>query len=198
MRWVYSGCSLAVYSDGKNNDEAIFKETHTALTAFAQPNDFIYWDCGYRYVVQLAQGLGFEVAMPNVMRKKQRQHINQESNESRTVTMSRWIIEVVNGRLKNKFKILNEPLQNWNILRLEIMLKVCCCLQNAFSPKIERKNCDYRHLIEEVLRQSTRGNKFCFVIYSRLEVDSFRSTGYRNFYSQILINFGQFVTFKAK
>src|SRR5579863_5814893 len=131
------------FANRRNNDEAIYR----AITSdageggygeFFQENDLIIWDRGFRFVVELANHLSFEAQMPHFLKKKQRQHSSQEANESRVVTMVRWPIESLNGRIKNVFKYFDGVLHNWNIPNVGKVFRVCCALLNAFHPPITR------------------------------------------------------------
>jgi DDE superfamily endonuclease len=57
------------FSDGKNNDEAIFKAItgvhDDGFRNFFEEGDMIIWDRGFRYVNELANSMGFEVKMPH-------------------------------------------------------------------------------------------------------------------------------------
>lgn len=64
----------------------------------------------------------------------------------------RWIIEAVNGRLKNKFKFFRGQIQNSYIPKLNKLLRLACALLNKYSPIIAPSkpgDLELAHLIRE-------------------------------------------------
>ena len=60
-----------------------------------------------------------------------------QANKSRCVTMCRWVIEIVNGRIKRDFRLLRNVLNNRAATHLKEDLRIACALLNKFHPLIE-------------------------------------------------------------
>jgi hypothetical protein len=94
-------------ADGKNNDSAILKKMmeseDPSILGFLDFGDVLALDRGFRDVVEEVEDHALHTHMPNLLSKKQKQFSTVEANESRQVTMMRWIVESVNGRIKNEF-----------------------------------------------------------------------------------------------
>lgn len=152
------------FADGRNNDEAIFKAItgvhNEGFAQFFKIGDLIIWNREFRYVIELAKRLGFEVKMPHFMKKNQKQHSSQEANESRAVKMIRRVIESVNGRIKNVFKYFAGTIRNLTIPGFVKLFKIGCALINAFMPPM-RQNEDYdEYLAQLVINRTNRSNIF--------------------------------------
>jgi hypothetical protein len=50
--------------------------------------------------------------MPHSIANGKRQLTTQQANESRLVRMLRWVVEIVFGRLQNKFRFLRNVVPN--------------------------------------------------------------------------------------
>jgi len=61
-------------------------------------------DRGFRDVLPKIESLGIHTFMPQFMSKDQKQLTTEQANASRKVTMGRFVVETVNGRLKNVFR----------------------------------------------------------------------------------------------
>ena len=65
------------------------------------------------------------------------EHTAEDANQSREVTMVRWVIESVNGRIKNVFKYFGGTLRNLSIPKTRKLFSICCALLNNFYPHFE-------------------------------------------------------------
>lgn len=92
-------------------------------------------DRGFRDSVDAMEVLGLEVAMPPFLNRR-RQFSSEESNPSRCITKIRWIVEAVNGRMK-QFKYFSNTVQNSSLPYLETYILSACSLVNRYwSPMI--------------------------------------------------------------
>lgn len=64
----------------------------------------------------------------------------QQANESRCVTMCRWVVEVVNGRIKKDFKLFRQEYFNRASSHLMVDFKIACSLLNKLHPTIENRS----------------------------------------------------------
>ena len=100
-------------------------------------------DRGFRDSISAMEGLGLEVKMPPFLNRR-RQFTSDESNQSRCITKIRWVVEAVNGRLK-QFKFFSNTVQNSSLPHLEAYMLIACSPINRYwssmatsTPEIER------------------------------------------------------------
>ncbi|KAF2886567.1 hypothetical protein ILUMI_19607 [Ignelater luminosus] len=126
-------------SKNRSQKEALFMllmvlrrdKTNPVMLSFFQPGNYVVVDRDFRDVVDETKSHGIEVYMPNLLKHGKQQFTSSESNESRKVTALRFIVETVNGRLKNVFKFLSGrveaaygPDKIWNFFQ------ICCAILN--------------------------------------------------------------------
>jgi hypothetical protein len=88
----------------------------------------------------VAESFGNEVAMPRLLTGNRKQFTDLEGNESRLVTKVRWVIEAVNGRLKNVFNFFDNTIQNHYVENNKLLrfLRISCAMLNAYFPVLRR------------------------------------------------------------
>ncbi|CAG7816350.1 unnamed protein product [Allacma fusca] len=126
---------------GRNNDASIIKymlDESSEFSDFFQENDALIVDRGFQDCVALLEELGLNVHMPCLMRPGTTQFSSEDANLSRLVTKMRWVIESVNGRLKNRFKFLRNRIPNLYLNSLLQILHVACAILNCFFVPLER------------------------------------------------------------
>ena len=65
-------------------------------------------DRGFRDAIQILKDkYKINTMMPNLLPKNQKQFTTEEANSSRLCTKMRWVIESVNGLLKECFRALD-------------------------------------------------------------------------------------------
>ena len=62
--------------------------------------DILIVDRGFRDVKEFLEAVGLSVYYPSFLQRGQSQLDDREANKSRLVTKVRWVVEVVNSRLK--------------------------------------------------------------------------------------------------
>ena len=67
---------------------------------WVQVLDILIADRGFRDVKEFLEQIGLKVHYPRFMARGQTQLEDLEANQSRLVTKIRWVVEVVNSRLK--------------------------------------------------------------------------------------------------
>ena len=100
-------CFGPYLSNGHNNDASIMKnilDDHEKFTSFFRPDDHFVVDRGFRDCLRFLEEFGIKSKIPAFLFEKQ--HSDLEANESRLVTKVRWVVESVNGLIKqwNYFK----------------------------------------------------------------------------------------------
>ncbi|KAK3104579.1 hypothetical protein FSP39_005352 [Pinctada imbricata] len=102
-------------ANGDNNDASItkhiFKSNQENLKNWIYANDVCVVDRGFRDSVEFLKDNDLHVEIPFYLPKGARQHSTEEANLSRLVTKVRWVVESVNGRVKN-WKLLNRVVSN--------------------------------------------------------------------------------------
>lgn len=91
------------------------------------------------------------VKMPATKTNNTAQLSTQQANESRKVTMCRWVVETINGRLKNQFKQLRHTNNNRAMTHLFDEIRIAGALLNAFGQPLT----DHR-LVNEILNEIVR------------------------------------------
>ena len=103
------------FSDNSNNDASILKHTtinnYDDILGWIEENDIIILDRGFRDPLGVLKSLGIDVAMPSCLDPSQKQIDVQNANDSRFVTMLRWMVESVNVCIK-RFKWFNQVTPN--------------------------------------------------------------------------------------
>ena len=95
---------LGPYLDGHNSDskitEHMLKSNTENMTEWFQQGDVLVVGRGFRDVADLLEDFGIKSHMPHFLTKSQKQLSTEEANETRLVTKVRWVVESVNGRVK--------------------------------------------------------------------------------------------------
>ncbi|XP_071181323.1 uncharacterized protein [Mytilus edulis] len=148
-------------SNGKNNDAAITKHmvavNAEGMNEWLQQDDVCIVDRGFRDVVEYLEQQGYSVQMPLYLKKGQKQHTTEEANSSRLVTKVRWIVESVNGRLK-QWRFFDKVVSNHYIPFIGELLRLVCALCNKYRPAIASSNADDIKIAEAMLDKSKKGN----------------------------------------
>lgn len=80
------------------------------IRSFFEPDDVMVLDRGFRDA-----GSGFTVYTPQTLSRHESQLSTEAANKSRLVTLVRWVVETINGRMKRDFKIFrNKYFNNTN------------------------------------------------------------------------------------
>lgn len=142
------------FADGKNNDanilNSLMMSDASELRRWLSPNDVFVVDRGFRDSLEMLEELGFVSKMPNFLEKKA-QHTSDEANQSRLVTNIRWVVEAVNGLLK-QWKALNQVFPNSQIPFLGQYVRIVCALCNAFRPPRVSDNAEDAIISERMLQ----------------------------------------------
>lgn len=122
------------FADSSNNDASITKHflrhSHLARSWFKE-NDVFIVDRGFRDAVDFLEEAGFQVKMPCYLPKGSKQHSTEEANMSRLITKVRWVVESVNGRIK-QLRMLNKVIPNTLIPSIGDFVRIICALCNRF------------------------------------------------------------------
>ena len=78
-----------------------------------------------------------------------------QANETRFVTKIRWIIEDINGTIKQHFRVFDGTIQN-SILHIMDDLKIACALINCFFNRKLSDVDDCKEIAKEMKKKLTR------------------------------------------
>ena len=98
------------------NDARILKHilsTDSALVKLLKEEDILIVDRGFRDAIQiLKEKYKIKTIMPSLLPKNQNQFTAEEANNSRLCTKMRWVIESINGLLKECFRAIDNRVVN--------------------------------------------------------------------------------------
>ncbi|XP_072946923.1 uncharacterized protein [Epargyreus clarus] len=124
-----------------SNDASItslnLRNEESCLRSFFRRGDVFIVDKGFRDVINELQGHGFVTYMPESLLENERQLTTEQANRSRLVTMCRWVIEVVNGRVKRDFRLFRHVFNNRAAMHLKDDFRISCALLNKFHIVID-------------------------------------------------------------
>lgn len=87
-------------------------------------------DRGFQNCIDYVKNLGYEIYMPTCKDFKEKQLSTIEANRTRLVTKVRFIVEVVNGIMKQKFSYFNKTVPNTTLPTLKEDFINCVALMN--------------------------------------------------------------------
>lgn len=146
---------------GKDNDAKIMndlffenKDIAQKMKQLIKPGDILTVDRGFRDIKAKLKEAGYFVKMPSCKlntkepkrarkrlseaeKQKSREKQRNRANKSRFVTKLRWVVEMVNGHLKSRFKLLDGTIHNRSLKYLQEIMEVAAALYNFnFRPVI--------------------------------------------------------------
>jgi hypothetical protein len=123
------------FSDKSNNDASILKHiminNYEDFLNWIQENDILLLDRGFRDSLGVLKSLGIDAAMPSFLGPKQKQLNVEEANNSRFVTILRWVVESVNARIK-RFKWFNQVIPNSSLPSIQDYTAIIAAILNCF------------------------------------------------------------------
>ncbi|XP_033725099.1 uncharacterized protein LOC117315068 [Pecten maximus] len=123
-------------ADSKNNDANILKHAIATnsedINEWISEEDVLVVDRGFRDSLGMLEDLGIKAEMPTFLPKGQKQHSTEEANASRLVTKVRWIVESVNGRIK-QWKYLSNIVPNSQIPFIGDYVRLVAALCNKYK-----------------------------------------------------------------
>ncbi|RVE47928.1 hypothetical protein evm_007442 [Chilo suppressalis] len=128
---------LGPYAATKSDADILkdeFRDPLQPLRQYFKEGDIFILDRGFRDSISLLQNLNYSVHYPLSLEPGEHQMSTQNANESRKVTLCRWVVEVVNGRFKRDFKLLRQEYFNKASKHLMADFKVAASLINRFHP----------------------------------------------------------------
>jgi hypothetical protein len=126
------------YCDAKNNDAEIIKHHYdnSDLLLFLEENDYFLWDRGYRDATSTTTRHKINSFMPDLLPKNRTEFTCEEANNTRKVTMTRWVVEAANGRLKNVFPFFKHMIEGSYTPKIMRFVRIACAIFNKYFPAI--------------------------------------------------------------
>ena len=129
-------CVRPYFADYKNNDAEIAKhiiyKNKESIVQWLEKNDILVVDCGFRDALDYLHLMGYQTYMPPFLTKGTKQYPTDIASQSRFVTKVRWVIESVNGRIK-QWRIFDKVLPNSVLKRAGDLIAIVCALQNCYG-----------------------------------------------------------------
>ncbi|XP_047025748.1 uncharacterized protein LOC124634289 [Helicoverpa zea] len=127
--------------EATKNDSTImsdlFRNESGPMRSFFRQGDVFILDRGFRDVIPELQSYNYKTYMPESLLEGEFQLTTDQANKSRCVTMCRWVVEIVNGRIKRDYKLFRQEYFNRASTHLMDDFKIVCALLNKFHPTIE-------------------------------------------------------------
>lgn len=129
---------LGPYTENMNDAEImkVILNDPNGLIKLLKKDDIIVVNRGFRDVIVNLEELGFKVLMP-ALKGKRNQLTTSESNESRFVTETRWVVDAVHGIIKQKFRPLDHKLDNTLLPKTSVFCQIACFLHNEFGARLD-------------------------------------------------------------
>lgn len=124
-------------------------------------------DRGFRDSIDEVETCGYRAHMPATKDASEHQLSVQKANYSRKVTMCHWVVETINGRLKNQFRQLRS--QNFNVAATHLLdeIKIASALLNAFgAPLTDHPLVD--QIISRISRSDNRNRLSEYIMENNL------------------------------
>ncbi|XP_061170898.1 uncharacterized protein LOC133180371 [Saccostrea echinata] len=131
------------YSQHKNRP--LVKPMHNIQSNMENIKDWLHQedvlvvDRGFRDSINFLDSLGIRCQMPAFLPKSQKQHTTDEANTSRLVTKIHWIVESVNGRLK-QWTFLQNVVPNTQIPFIRDYVCLVAALCNKYRQHLNAGN----------------------------------------------------------
>lgn len=147
---------------------SIMNNNENPIHILLEPNDVFILDRGFRDSLGDIEAFGYEYHVPPTKDRAESQLTTEQANESRMVTICRWVVEVVNGRFKRDFKLLRQKYFNKALRHMFNDFKIAAAILNHFhEPIADNQYAD--RIVEEIrLKLDTPNVLYNYVERKRL------------------------------
>lgn len=159
----------SIFSNAENKDANIliseFQWDFEDIRNWFQNGDIFIIDRRYRDSIPILQGLSINIQMADLIQRGQSQLITEEANASKIVTKTRWLVETLNGHLKQyiqdfqKIYIVFSHLPN-----VREFLLICAVILNKYYPPLTMPGATIE-LARQMIERSLEPN----VVQTRVE-----------------------------
>lgn len=133
------------FSDSRNNDAALlqdqFERDVNGMREWFQANDMIV-DRGYRNVVEVLKQLDICYHMLELLERGQRQLTTAQTNSSRLVIKTRWIVEARNSHIKSIFHLLAQVIRMPHTSHIGNFYRIADGIINRYHEPIQMEGAD--------------------------------------------------------
>ncbi|KAH9635586.1 hypothetical protein HF086_012255 [Spodoptera exigua] len=112
---------------------SLFDYENAPLRLYFQENDVFILDRGFRDSIRMLEGCNYRPYMPDSLLESEHQLSTQQANQSRCVTICRWVVEAVNGHLQRDFKLLRQDYFNESVPNMMQNFQIAASLLNRFG-----------------------------------------------------------------
>ncbi|KAF9406909.1 hypothetical protein HW555_012887 [Spodoptera exigua] len=120
----------AVTSDANIMHNIMNQDDHL-LHWLIHRGDVFILDRGFRDSIYDIQSLGYEARIPPSKDRNATQLTTEQANKSRLITICRWVVEAVNGKFKNRFKLLRQSYFNKALPNMFIDFRIAAAIINV-------------------------------------------------------------------
>lgn len=147
-----------------------------------QNGDIVLVDRGYRDCIPFLEQLGIESRMPALLERGQRQLTTEDANQSRIVTILRWVVEARQGHFRSIFKIFDHTFEIQNGKHVGDYYRICGAILNRYHPPITRRDATV-----ERARQMRARAQVPNVVQARVELENLtrRNAQWRRLENQV-------------
>lgn len=117
--------------------QGIVHNEDSAWHWFFNQNDVFILDRGFRDSVASLQECGYEAHVPPNKDRHESQLTTEQANKARLITICRWVVETMNGKIKQCFKLLRQTYINRALPHMFVDFRIAASLLNAFHPVYE-------------------------------------------------------------
>ncbi|VDI44871.1 Hypothetical predicted protein [Mytilus galloprovincialis] len=129
--------------NSKNNDakilNSIFKNNLEKIKEWFDKDDVVVVDRGFRDSIDLLEEFGIQTKMPSFLKRNEKQLSVEDGNTTRLVTKVRWVVESVNGRIK-QWRLLDKVLPNSLIPYAGEYTRFVSAICNKYRPPLNAGN----------------------------------------------------------
>lgn len=171
-----NGFIAAAYGpfEGQMNDANILDKilnVQDNIFQHLRAGDVVIVDRGFKTISAALRNRGFLVKSPKGTKKNKLSR--NDANESRLTTKTRFVVEVRNSHVKNKWKSLNGTRCYQSIPKIKMDFQVGAALVNAFCRKIKCDKNDWRKIGDLMLSQKDKRNILTNIVH-HIPISSFR------------------------
>lgn len=152
----YIGDMCGPYPGNKSDATIMIEELNAGKATALKPGDIFLVDRGFRDSLKSIEEKGFVAKIPCFSDIPFSLLTMEQANASRMVTNSRYIVEYVNGRIKNFFQLFNSTVRNTILLTIFDDFRIACAIYNCIFTAITNKTSDL--IINRMLQKVSEPN----------------------------------------
>ena len=175
--------ALGPYEASKNDASIVKEIIQSGELDILQTGDILLVDRGFRDAKDFLVKRGFDVRMPQFIKPGEKQLTWQQANQSRIVTKCRFVVEMVNGAIKQRYRYFDHIWSTKAVPHLIEDFKIACAIYNKYGTRILSDSGEGEEIAQNILSRENRPNKLLELItgenlhkkrsrFTRMEVDS--------------------------